>query len=153
MSAYAQLATGLRLWAVGLLHHAHAPVTKRPSIFDDPSSDLAEAARRGDWDYLAMCLKDDRWCTPALRYYVADILQGKVRRSSKPQKMVDIRHLFCVRDVHKLQKDMGRDKAVEAVAKKYGVTTRTVRTALRKITCRDDGTLMVEVLLPPAFEK
>jgi hypothetical protein len=123
---------------VGLLHHA--PVTKRPSIFDDPSSDLAEAARRGDWDYLAMCLKDDRWCTPALRYYVADILKGKVRRPGKPRKMVDVRHLFYVKDVHELQGDMGRDRAIEAVAKKHRVTTRTVRTALRRITYGDDGT-------------
>jgi hypothetical protein len=145
MNAYAQLPTGLRLLAVGLLPHVR--FKRRPSIFDDPSSDLAEAARRGDWDYLAMLLVDDKWCTLALRHYVADILRGRVRRPGKPRKIWDERHALCVRDVHNLQKDIGRDKAVEVVAKKYRVTTRTVRTALKKITYnRDDGTF--EVRLP-----
>jgi hypothetical protein len=114
---------------------------------------LAEAARLGDWSYLAFMLRYGyHECPLGLRNYAADIFLGRVKRpDKKTKKLMNFRHVLYAMEVHELEGAKGRDAAVEAVAKKYRVTSRTVRTALQHTKLRrgEDGKFdLVSYALP-----
>jgi hypothetical protein len=107
--------------------------------------ELLHWARNGDWDCLALYVKDHRVCSRELRALISAILQGKQRRrQNRTQTLRSQSHrAVMAMGVHIDQRasGRGREASIDKIADEMGIHRRTVQRALKEHPEPPDVTL------------